>query len=74
MAAFRAFRADDPGGAKEVAQVVGGLANNPEVPGAEPWGLSGYRRLRVGRYRVLYRIDASTITIYLVTLGRIPAE
>ncbi|MGW3244316.1 type II toxin-antitoxin system RelE family toxin [Streptomyces sp. NPDC001070] len=37
--------------------------------GARPWG-SGYWRLSVGDWRVLYRPDAETVTVLVLKVGR----
>ena len=47
-----------------VNQAVAALAENSEPPDAFVRG--GYRRLRVGDYRVLYEVEADVITIVRV--------
>jgi mRNA interferase RelE/StbE len=51
-------------GIRAVNQAVAALAENPEPPDAFVRG--GYRRLRVGDYRVLYEAEEDVITIVRV--------
>ena len=49
---------------------VCGLKTDPEKQGiALVASLKGYRRLRVGRYRVIYQVRRSKITVLVVTVG-----
>ncbi|MFF0446475.1 type II toxin-antitoxin system RelE/ParE family toxin [Streptomyces sp. NPDC004609] len=67
---FRALRLIDPIGAKACVAAISGLADEPRPPEARPLGGSGYYRLRVGTWRVLYRPDDRTVTVYVVKVGR----
>jgi mRNA interferase RelE/StbE len=57
------FLADDPDGLREVLDAIDGLAQNPRPPQSFAFGSPDLRRLRVGRYRVLYRIQADAISV-----------
>ena len=57
------FLADDPDGLRDVLAAIDRLAENPRPPQSFSFGSPDLRRLRVGRYRVLYRIDTDTITV-----------
>ncbi|MFF4221107.1 type II toxin-antitoxin system RelE family toxin [Streptomyces nondiastaticus] len=57
-------------GAKACASAVRELADTPCPEAAVPFGGSGYYRLSVGTWRVLYRVDEDTVVIMLV--GRVP--
>jgi mRNA interferase RelE/StbE len=54
----------DQAGIRAVNQAVAALAENPEPPDA--FVRRGYRRLRVGDYRVLYEAEEDVITIVRV--------
>jgi len=54
----------DQAGIRAINQAVAALAENPEPPDA--FVRVGYRRLRVGDYRVLYEAEADEITIVRV--------
>ncbi|MFF9018395.1 type II toxin-antitoxin system RelE/ParE family toxin [Streptomyces sp. NPDC014870] len=70
MQEFRRLRESDPVGAKACAAAVRALADEPCPAEARPLGGSGYYRLSVGDWRVLYRPDDLTITVYVVKVGR----
>ncbi|MER7406575.1 type II toxin-antitoxin system RelE/ParE family toxin [Streptomyces sp. NPDC000070] len=63
------FLKDDPAGLAAVYEAVDALAENPRPAGSIPYGW-GFRRLRVGDYRVLYAIDDHEIHILVTHLGR----
>ncbi|MEU1270495.1 type II toxin-antitoxin system RelE/ParE family toxin [Streptomyces sp. NPDC005799] len=70
MNEFRRLRAIDPVGAKATAMAVCALAEDPRPEEARPLGSSGYYRLHVGSWRVLYRPDGDTITVHVLKVGR----
>lgn len=70
FAAAQAFMTDDPIGLAKVFDTVDDLTTHPRPPEAKPWGSSGFLRLRVDRYRVLYEIDDQHIRIDVIHLGR----
>ena len=62
------FLRDDPDGVREVLDAVGRLADEPGPAGSFPYGSPDRRRLRSGRYRVMYDITAETVSVW--HLGR----
>ncbi|MEU3781464.1 MULTISPECIES: type II toxin-antitoxin system RelE/ParE family toxin [Streptomyces] len=70
MNEFRRLRTVDPVGAKATAAAVRALADDPRPEEARALGDSGYFRLRVGTWRVLYRPDGVTVTVYVLKVGR----
>jgi mRNA interferase RelE/StbE len=72
MAAFRRLRSHDPDGAKWVASAVRSLAGEPYPPEATSLGGTGFHRLRLGDYRILYEINPADVTIYVLHVGRLP--
>ena len=54
---------DDPPGIRAVLDIVDQLADDPRPAGSFPYGSPDLRRLRVGRYRVLYEITEDTIAV-----------
>ncbi|WUD74904.1 type II toxin-antitoxin system RelE/ParE family toxin [Streptomyces sp. NBC_00510] len=71
MAEFRRLRLLDPVGAKACAAAVRDLAGEPHPRTARALGGSGYWRLSVGDWRVLYRPDAETVTVLVLKVGRV---
>jgi mRNA interferase RelE/StbE len=72
MSAFRRLRAADPDGAKQVAAAVAALSSDPHPSRSTALGGSGFHRLRLANYRVLYEVDADTNTIYVINVGSVP--
>ncbi|KUN94849.1 type II toxin-antitoxin system RelE family toxin [Streptomyces caeruleatus] len=70
MNEFRRLRAIDPIGAKAAAAAVRALADDPTPEATHPLGASGYYRLRVGSWRVLYRRDGELVTVHVLKVGR----
>lgn len=70
-AALRLLK-DDPAGLSSVYEAVDALAESPRPAGSVVYGPEA-RRLRVGRYRVLYRIENDVIRILVTHLGRTPS-
>ena len=62
------YLADDPQGLREALAAIDQLADKPSPDGSSPFGSPDTRRLRAGRYRVLYRISPDEITV--IHLGR----
>ncbi|MDQ0991374.1 type II toxin-antitoxin system RelE/ParE family toxin [Streptomyces sp. V3I7] len=65
------FLKDDPSGLAAVYEAVDTLVESPRPANSTAYGPEA-RRLRVGRYRVLYRIDDDVIRILVTHLGRTP--
>ncbi|MFG2440793.1 type II toxin-antitoxin system RelE/ParE family toxin [Streptomyces sp. NPDC048508] len=53
---------------KEVFEATDMLTNDAKPAGSAPWGTS-HRRLRVGRWRILYRIDDANQTLLIEHVG-----
>jgi mRNA interferase RelE/StbE len=60
---------DDPQGVQELLDAIDRLADHPRPPGAFPYGSPDVRRLRVGRYRVLYEISEDAVAIRHIARG-----
>ena len=60
---------DDPQGIREVLDVIDRLADDPRPAGSFPYGSPDLRRLRVGRYRVLYEITQDAVAIRHIACG-----
>ena len=54
---------DDPPGIRAVLDAIDRLADDPRPAGSFPYGSPDLRRLRVGRYRVLYEITQDAVAI-----------
>jgi mRNA interferase RelE/StbE len=52
---------DDPQGIRTVLDAIDRLADDPRPAGSFPYGSPDLRRLRVGRYRVLYEITEQAV-------------
>lgn len=65
-AAARRFMADQEG-MREVGVAVAALVDDPSPPGAFVRG--DYRRLKVGRYRVMYVLEPDLITVERIDLA-----
>jgi mRNA interferase RelE/StbE len=52
---------DDPQGVRVVLDAIDRLADDPRPAGSFPYGSPDLRRLRVGRYRILYEITEDAI-------------
>jgi mRNA interferase RelE/StbE len=63
MSAYRALREDDPEGATLIANAVAALRTEPCPENSTALGETGFRRLRVERYRVLYELTQDTIRV-----------
>jgi len=62
------FLHDDPDGVREMLAAVARLVDDPRPAGSFPYGSPNRRRLRIGRYRVMYDITAETVPVW--HLGR----
>lgn len=55
---------------KRIARRIDALAHNPRPPGVKVLrGGEGFLRLRVGDYRVIYRIEERRLVILVVKIG-----
>ncbi len=62
------FLRDDPDGVREMLDAVARLTEEPRPAASFPYGSPDRRRLRIGRYRVMYDITAETVSVW--HLGR----
>jgi mRNA interferase RelE/StbE len=60
---------DDPSGVGEVIDAIDELTDDPRPSGFFPYGSPDIRRLRVGRYRVLYEITGDAVEIRHIARG-----
>ena len=60
---------DDPQGVRAVLDAIDRLADDPRPAGSFPYGSPDLRRLRVGRYRVLYEIAEDAIAVRHIARG-----
>ena len=60
---------DDPQGIREVLDAIDRLADEPRPAGSFPYGSPDLRRLRVGRYRILYEITEEAVAIRHIARG-----
>lgn len=65
-----AFLADDPDGVQALLDTIDALADEPRPAASSPFGSPDLRRLRAGRYRVVYEIRADAIVVGHI--GRAP--
>ncbi len=60
---------DDPQGVRAVLDAIDRLTDDPRPAGSFPYGTPDLRRLRVGRYRVLYEITEDAVAIRHIARG-----
>jgi mRNA interferase RelE/StbE len=65
------FLKDDPDGLRQLMDAVDLLADQPRPDGSTAYGSPDLRRMHVGRYRVMYEITESTVTIVVIHIGRL---
>lgn len=65
------FLEDDPEGLHQVYKSVDILADDPRPAGSAELGSPDLRRIHIGRYRVIYNITDTAITIVVMHLGRV---
>jgi mRNA interferase RelE/StbE len=65
------YLADDADGLAQVMAATDLLADDPRPAGSFPYGSEDLRRIRIGRYRVLYEIYKHDQTIMVLHVGRI---
>jgi mRNA interferase RelE/StbE len=59
----------DPSGVREVMDAIDRLTDDPRPSGSFPYGSPDLRRLRVGRYRILYEITGDVVQIRHIARG-----
>lgn len=65
------FLKDDPEGLAELFHAVDQLAVEPRPDGTAAFGGPDRRRLRSGRYRVLYDVHDQQVTVVVIHAGRL---
>jgi mRNA interferase RelE/StbE len=65
------FLKDDPPGLEQLLSAVDLLADDPRPAGTTEYGSPDIRRLHVGRYRVLYDVNDSIVTVVVIHAGRV---
>lgn len=65
------YLADDATGLAQVMTATDLLADDPRPTGSFPYGSEDLRRIRVGRYRVLYEIYPADQIIVVLHVGRL---
>ena len=60
---------DDPQGIRAVLDAIERLADDPWSTGSFPYGSPDLRRLRIGRYRVLYEITEDAVAVRHIARG-----
>jgi len=66
------FLSDDPSGVAALWESIDRLADEPRPPESFPYGSPDLRRLRAGRYRVLYKIDEGRQAVEIYHVARLP--
>ena len=66
------FLKDDADGLRRLLDSVDLLATDPRPTGSAEYGSPDLRRMPVGRYRVMYEITDTTVTIVVLHIGRLP--
>jgi mRNA interferase RelE/StbE len=74
MTAYRLLRIEDRSGAAIIRDAVRALAIDPRPPQSRQLGTTDFRRLRIGSYRVLYRVDDIQCTVVVEKVGRAPGR
>jgi len=64
------FLSDDPKGLAGVLDAIDHLIDDPRPATSFPYGSPDLRRLRVGRYRVLYEIKGDVVSIGHIARGK----
>ncbi|WP_046506866.1 type II toxin-antitoxin system RelE family toxin [Streptomyces odonnellii] len=64
------FMKSDPEGLQQVFATTDLLAENPRPDGTVAYGSPDLRRMRVGRYRLVYQIHQAQIRVAVMHLGR----
>ncbi|MGY0057376.1 type II toxin-antitoxin system RelE family toxin [Streptomyces sp. LZ34] len=62
---------DRPSGSEGLRQCGPSPGDDPCPAGARALGGSGYWRLSVDHWRVLYRPDGDTVTVHILKVGRV---
>ncbi|MEV4923540.1 type II toxin-antitoxin system RelE family toxin [Streptomyces roseoverticillatus] len=66
---MRALRQRDGDAVKPFADAVNGLARDPRPAEAVQLGSTATWRLRVGKYRAMYEVDGTHVSVTLLLIG-----
>jgi len=69
LRALARIRSDDKEAFAAIRQALLALADHPRPDQAVAWGGSGIYRLHLPGVRILYEIDESTATIYIINIA-----
>jgi mRNA interferase RelE/StbE len=72
MTAYRQLRLHDQPGAAIITDATRALAIDPRPADSRQLGTTDFRRLRIGDYRVLYRVDDALSAVVVENVGRAP--
>lgn len=68
--ALRELKALERAMQRRIATYIDELADNPYPPGAKKLhGTTDHYRIRVGDYRVIYRVDGKRVTVLILKIG-----
>jgi mRNA interferase RelE/StbE len=69
-AAYRALKKLDDGTAQRIADAINELAADPRPAGMKKLaGEDDLYRIRVGEYRIIYRVEKRRLVVLVVTIG-----
>jgi mRNA interferase RelE/StbE len=66
------YAKSDPRGMDLVLDTINLLTTDPRPRGAQQYGSRNTLRIHIGAYRLLYEVSDSTVTIALISLGKVP--
>ena len=69
LRALARIRSEDKEAFAAIRQALSALADQPRPDQAVAWGGSGIYRLHLPGVRILYEIDESTATVYIVNVA-----
>jgi len=67
--ALARIRAEDKEAFASIRRALTALAEQPHPPQAVAWGGSGIYRLHLAGIRILYEVDESAATIYVINIA-----
>ena len=70
--ALARIRAEDKEVFTSIRRALTGLADQPHPDQAVAWGGSGIYRLHLPGIRILYEVDETTTTIYIINVAATP--
>ena len=70
LRALARIRSEDKEAFAAIRQTLSALADRPRPDQAVAWGGSGIYRLHPPGVRILYEIEESTATIYIINIAR----